>query len=116
MKQSITAKQLNELSDGSKEKLREWWKPKEGDLYLSVQTALSWNQKKLPKPFKSVFKNGSPYEDEISIAYPLLSIGQMIEFINDNDQNWRLDSCLTGSIIIYACDDLWEVVKEVLEK
>lgn len=58
MKQHVTPEQLSDLSEHGKARLREWWRPKHCDLY--------W-------PSGS---NGSGTRD-----YPLLSIGQMIEFL-----------------------------------
>jgi len=110
MKQHITTEQLDfELNDKGKAKLRSWWKPKIGDLYI-------WHDgDKTPK-------------------YPLLSIGQMIEFLKEqgsfgmeeveksNGTNiktiWELDS-INEWIHIgekeELCDSLWEAVKDVLK-
>jgi len=89
MKQHITVKQLNELSEKGKKRLRKWWD-----------------------------------KDEQYVKHyplPLLSIGQMIEFLVKNDafdDNWQ------GSVILPCrfdeinklCDALFSAVKEVLEK
>lgn len=121
MKQNITIEQLNELSDKGKEKLREWWKPKEGDLtdcgtyyydgeYVFFENKMDGNQK----------------------CYPLLSIGQMIEFLDDNKMIMDIDphyqiGYLHGEKFIVGgkticwwdkelCDVLWLAIKKVLEK
>jgi len=46
-----------------------------------------------------------------------LSIGQMIEFLDDKTKNIYLLEDLSGSSegYKYLCDDLWEKVKEVLK-
>ena len=111
MKQHITPKQLNELSEKGKERLRKWWLPKEGDWYV-------WYPKdKKVKPNKEEYLLRrdvlTPMEldfnaaglwgmgmwDEIDeeeaekffqhkkLGYlPLLSIGQMIEFLGEHDE------------------------------
>lgn len=94
MKQNITKDQLNELSEKGKEKIRGWQM----------------------EPYK-----GTWYEGELS---PLLSIGQMIEFLGDfcidvDLSNGKLNG--TGYITearedgMELCDALWEACKEVLE-
>lgn len=144
MKQYIDVEQLNELSDKAKERLREWWKPKDGDLYAHF----------IDKDFKMYglhIYQGSTSKSELwhimdgtdpdSFArtqgsYPLLSIGQMIELIDENDvgewgiHNQAGDGWTISSNNLYApqyyipqhgtdsdsvCDCLWEAVKYILE-
>lgn len=100
MKQHITIEQLNELSDKAKEKLREWWEPEE-------------------YPF---------YDDEREMQdlyemFPLMSIGQMIEFLDYHNRQPQLNFALvdtlhTGKLFPpdFMCDALWEAVKLVLEE
>jgi hypothetical protein len=108
MKQHITRDQLNELNEEQKKKLKNWWHPEYGDF--------------------------TDYDDEeeqegVSIL-PLLSIGQMIEFLHCREdhyvhtvQSW---SSMTWEIEIEVfdiktkyrhfvlCDALWMAVKGTL--
>jgi len=69
-----------------------------------------------------------------SIELPLLSIGQMVEFLWEHDEKWELGyalagelsastcECCAGSIdyseidVIGLCDALWQACKEVLNE
>lgn len=103
MKQNITPKQLNELSKKGKEKLGRWWYGKKVEAF--------------------------EYEFNLT-ELPLLSIGQMIEFLDEytnigelvkierlrGNNGWIVDA---GSIVTdeeELIDNLWEAVKEILEK
>lgn len=113
MKQHITIEQLNELSGKGKAKLTEYILP------------------------RTEFKNLK----ELYSFYPLLSIGQMLEFLDEQEAYSILnrpgeERWVTGIIKDYnlgegwieeeyiinahkgeeLCDALWEAVKEVLEK
>ena len=83
MKQRITEKQLRGLSEKGRSNLRKWWNS-EGSSYPTIQHMIG----------------------------PLLSIGQMIEFLKDNYQAtekiWLFDNHLV--------DKLWEACREILEK
>ena len=115
MKQHITTKQLDELSEKGKKKLRKWWKPKEEE-YI----AHAW--------------------DGIQ-DLPLLSIGQMIEFLDDEryfdevniiqkypyirrpkhggkwsvKNTWGWDGPEGEKYQIELCDALWSACKEILD-
>ena len=133
MKQHITEEQLNELSDKAKERLGEWWKLQyqnhklsEGDPILYLKT---WGR--TPDYF---------YVDRVRPKHtlPLLSIGEMIEFLDENYKDIRInhDKNIEGFAWQFChyyqdirergyryhnrkpelCDALWEAVKEVLEK
>lgn len=102
MKQHITINDLNTLSEEGKKRLRAYWKPKEYDLYYSESYS------------------GEPivYEERIGLEYkgeqlPLLSIGQMIEFLIKDTIY-----VVYGPIELEEnlADILWSAVKEVLEK
>ena len=141
MKQHITVEQLNELSEKGKEKLRKWWKPQDTDLV--------WNWKNKGEPEINHACNyqeawdSSAGSDGYGNCFPLLSIGQMIEFLDDkrlhvpyNNDNlveffgvskyglghWYVgvdgsdELASTDHIRLELCDALWEAVKEVLEK
>ena len=114
MKQHITAKQLNELGEKGKDRLRKWWEPEEGNWYLDEDECqmVVWC-----------------CEDDVKETdLPLLSIGQMIEFLGEKWKDELFVSDWADSSIgtyylpvrkIYEgklCDTLWQAVKEVLEK
>jgi hypothetical protein len=127
MKQRITAEQLNELSQKGKDKLRDWWRPEEGDWYCHTKktkqyTILNSNDSDWGMDY---YQGDKPRKKDL----PLLSIGQMIEFLDDNNEksiffDWEkyLDVSVypDGEIAFEItpkgfCDALWEAVKEVLE-
>ena len=173
MKQHITIHQLNELSDKGKEKLRDWWEPDLGDLYIREIDFLEIEKfnkfadmmnRKLTEAEKSTgrkqryFKHkniediNEKYDVEQVVikkitkkarntsVFPLLSIGQMIEFlmnnvmgepydlelhINNAGSSLRLgltEKKIIGSSYIdnsedpQVVDTLWQAVKNVLEK
>ncbi len=109
MKQHITVKQLKELSDFGKGKLRKWWG--------------KGKQK----------KNAYWWTDKLNL--PLLSIGQMIEFLDEQSgEDISSYSERAGNVHTVGkpwhhwftihwdkeydelCDALWEAVKEISEK
>ena len=107
MKLHISQAQLDELSEKGKEKLVGW-----GEKHCDTFTTID-----LPQ------EHGERQE---SIELPLLSIGQMIEFLGDT---WLHDLAdvwgKDHSYLFYEettptpgelCDALWEACKEVLEK
>lgn len=103
MKQHITEEQLNELSEKGKERLRKWWKPKEYDLYMNEEGEVS-----------SVW---CCEDDVTSTDMPLLSIGQMIEFLNEYGEIYLgTVKIITWEPTQELFDVLWQSVKEVLEK
>lgn len=140
MKQHITAKQLNKLSDKGLKKLRKWWKPRVGDLFcffyddgsIGEEVVRDCDCTFLDHDYKR--KTIDTHLFGVREMYLLLSIGQMIEF---------LDRKRTGSInkpwfeslsdgvsiardlrvrgVTYLprasmwCNMLWELVKEILE-
>jgi hypothetical protein len=106
MKQHITVKQLDKLDEKEKLQLRKWWEKHKKDEYILASRICK----------EHILGSGEKvYVDIHGWQLPLLSIGQMIEFIVDYGENWRLDGALTGAVI-NPCDDLWEDVKEILEK
>lgn len=121
MKQHIEVTQSNELGDKAKERLRGWWRPQVGDF---------WNDDGYERCVDSDYKQGI-YDN------PLLSIGQMIEFLDENKEEfdviyktrneWGVGSYerdgyngdFIYSFVEYCdelCDALWEAVKDTLEK
>lgn len=113
MKQYITIEQLNELSYDAKRALRKWWKPKLGDWYVCEHPA--WSK----TPALATYKH---HAWKSKRGYPLLSIGQMIEFLNEHPEKFDLskrgqwgDGYFDFNWDGELCDMLWEQVKEVLE-
>lgn len=129
MKQRITVQQLNKLTDAQKEQLRDWWKPCEGDqAYCDNYDTIT------------VHENGDEYEKNrmiwINCGYsllannplPLMSIGQMIQFIQEKRPQLkgisknRFDKWFvnleTGQLGYKdeLCDALWETVTQILKQ
>jgi hypothetical protein len=128
MKQHITEKQLNELSKEAKEGLSLWW-----DKRTNVSIEDEQSTCKIT------------YYPDFLKRTPLLSIGQMIEFLDEhrktilyitklecghNNFVWSTGSfsCIGNHTQdkkeskrlhdagVELCDSLWEAVKEVLNK
>lgn len=129
MKQHITIKQLNELSEKNKKKFREaFWKISDGDLLVYGDYKDRLGKEVI------VFKYGMIPADEDNFGYKLLSIGQMIEFLDEKNYDWKnklfaIENDLNGEPKRWItqhpryfpfhsefCDALWESVKEILEK
>lgn len=140
MKQYITEEQLNGLSKKAKKKLISWWVPQNGDKFLNYAGGVFYGEStgfedETYTPDKISYKDTLGEGKETNL--PLLSIGQMIEFllteaeINDFTYSrvvpyWQIEITnrsigrgATGHIdigdSIELCDVLWEAVKEVLE-
>jgi hypothetical protein len=132
MRQRITKDQLLSLSEDQRKKLREWWKPEVGDHYIH------WNDE-FPDAFDENYV-GDYLEKEAGYAYydserypeehacPLLSIGQMIEFLDERERLGIYGELLLNGQMVRVrsrwleyppgqlCDTLWQAVKEILEK
>lgn len=128
MKQSVNIAQLNELSEKGQKRLRKWWKPQPFDLFYN--RIRLFDRRKPPESHVYVVdgllfdvestKHMRP-QDVVVADLPILSIGQMIEFLDehnkdkltyalidpDSENNWPVNE---------LCDKLWEAVKEALEK
>lgn len=130
MKQRITIEQLRELSDTELAKLKEWWEPMNGDAYTNSEGYEVGGGENCVFFIDEIEGNRIVYGDYICVwnieeVDPLLSIGQMIEFLGDNE---ALESDFNGSTVIRTdtcppeynytsiCDALWEVVKKVLKE
>ena len=142
MKQNININQLNELSSKGKKRLRKWWEPSQGDFHV-----FNWNlDSRKPKDYglDMVHDCGSveARRENDDDSLPLLSIGQMIEFLYDNNIQIVFTSNDTAQVstapnghfsLAYfdqsnpspklnentrneVVDLFWEAVKEVLEK
>lgn len=130
MKQHITVEQLGELSDEEKDKLR----------IFGLEHCITQGSIWACWAYRELYPNKKPeYNMWIEIGdvtyeygydpnyyvenYPLLSIGQMIEFLVEYDIKTTGSSLylLEGFSATYGsldgvelCDDLWEAVKAVL--
>ena len=98
MKQHITPKQLNELSEKGRERLRKW-------AYYEGQRSRGCDLFTDGKYANTI--QGSTNFD-VDKHYPLLSIGQMIEFL--------VDGCIHLPLNDELCDELWDSVKKVLDE
>lgn len=108
MKQHVTKEQFNECSDAVKQR---------------------WNEYAVQRGFIRLVKKNDP-EMFATITYAemdLPTIGQMIEFLNENVKHFSImknqdeSEWLIGYVnYLYRnkdlCDSLWEAVKEVLNK
>lgn len=125
MKQHITPDQLNELTPEAKEKLREWWEPEEGDSFAREFKDGEMQTETVYHSWIGSYEDNKPDQS----CFPLLSIGQMIEFLADNSNGYYEHSYIDdnfnkqvsiGNVAVGwrndLCDDLWQAVKEVLEK
>jgi len=123
MKQYITREQLDELSEGGKERLLDWWQYSSGGFVVDYLGGCGDSDH-----CESIVSSFADIEGN------LLSIGQMIEFLFDNDYGpqihsndtafywtvepekkldcWKKDKYENSEL----CDALWEAVKEILEK
>ena len=130
VKQRITIDQLNELTDEQKQRLREWWKPQGSDIYYNTHFKTS-NSIRVNEYTNIEAGNIQNSLEGQNWLRPLLSIGQMIELLQDkvacfNMSNMfaRTDNSSIGlgvfkpkSFDIRAdelCDALWETVKKLL--
>jgi hypothetical protein len=132
MKQHITPKQLEELSEQGKEKLRAWWKPQEGDWFM----CLCHGEKHLLHDDNDEgCEVGNDYFhrfNDIEKPLPLLSIGQMIQYLDEHrdkddfvplaidkgEYEWHVYSVSKKPSYrsVELCDCLWEAVKKELEE
>lgn len=139
MKQHITEKQLEELTDTQKEYLRSWaiTRAKAGDFWTvpnngSYGGIILYDHN---SPYETRTRNKVCYVDEGEVRtdrfqmtdedhngeypLPMLSIGQMIEFLSSKEgdslqidiYNFEGKPKANGKIL---CDALWEDVKAVL--
>lgn len=146
MKQYISEKQINELSGEGKERLGEWWEPVRGDLcvhdYGGVCVITNNHTYELVAGYEP--RPGVKVDVQIMKMpkkefLPLLSIGQMIEFLDEHidssisslaidrgEHQWHvyaLDSIPTKPgigngcpfVVPELCDALWEATKKILE-
>lgn len=128
MKQRIRQSDLEQLSKEGLAKLQKLWRPRTYDLYLYGFSEF-------------IILPGSDYTEKKDGMYPLVSIGQMIDFLSERlgslyiadidaqpyvyieeDCRWVVTKKVGGGMIWTdngtheLCDALWEAVKEVLNK
>lgn len=135
MKQRITIEQLNELTDEQMKRLREWWYPNNVRLYDQYAIRYKYDDVMRFEPaiyLGDYFRSEKPstiFDDvRVGEALPLLSIGQMIEFIHFKRKRISIDTSEFGwevvartgdeasaSIQEELCDALWETVKRIIE-
>lgn len=125
MKQRITIEQLEELNDQQKKQLRDWWmgsSPRLSDLYVVLVKYDDVTRYEGPyvnsghRDFLEDFHTGE--------ALPLLSIGQIIDLLNDgnkrvsictHDGQWEVVAhSKYAAIEPELCDALWDVAKRLL--
>jgi len=121
MKQHIQVKQLGRLSRKGRKRLAKWWTPEQGD----------WVAEYIKEPSYKCVNMCTVGVDErewhLKYSLPLLSIGQMIEFLDENNRGHEGANILPlvksfdkdyvdVEPVDKWCDALWEATKEVLEK
>lgn len=148
MRQHIAVDQLNELSDKGKEKLLEWWNCLDSEVCPRCGSKTnefdrgedSWDSPGYPMyvcPNCDATYHGwwaqwmptdNDNEDYPKQLEPLLSIGQMIEFLGEQDYLLNIhQGQLSGKYYVWdrrkekpnrneLCDALWSATKECLEK
>ncbi len=130
MKQHITKKDIEQLDKRQNEALHKWWKPKKGDR-ACYRNSDVWHL------ICYVDNEGTMYSGREDLILKeehvlLLSIGQMIEFLAQDEKSisWMIrgnDKMASVRVAregekfepIYAdnlCDALWEAVKDKLNK
>ncbi len=109
MKQHIDKSQLNELSEKGEEKLSDWYEENNAAGQIVFRKDLS-------DFFVTDYRDGMQFFPKGCI--PLLSIGQMIEFLDSQELTvGPLRDYADGSTEVEElCDELWQAVKEVLEE
>jgi hypothetical protein len=112
MKRRITIKQLNELTDEQKQKLREQWKPQEGDwVYDAIEGTHiivlsevdyrigSFLYSKTPFISNDGIRRYEPTTEIKKYWLPLLDISQMIELLQNNPDKVKFD--YDETIVVY---------------
>lgn len=103
MKQNISTKDLELLTEEGKKRLIEWWKPR--------------------KPENQIWSNSAGGGGIIYPNLPRLSIGECIEFLDENSQllgfhkgvkDWMVVDGNNNCFNIELIDALWNAVVEVL--
>lgn len=137
MKQHLELADLDKLTPEGKERLRKWWTPSKGDHI--VQDVTRYGKREVDEYLVCQAEKLGPYwtiaidfeYDTVSKkdCLPLLSIGQLIEFImeyannieiimDDSDLTWhvRVGDDSYGSPDIEFIDALWDAALEILNE
>ena len=85
MKQTITVKQLQELTEEQKERLREWWVVREGDRFFAKGKWEDIAGESAPGCVESYDFDGESWDKKDCL--PLLSVGQCIELLEEKYPN-----------------------------
>lgn len=127
MKQHIIIEQLHELSEKGRERLRKWWNWEKRDLFYCFIQKKTWAIGEFN--WEKTKDIDHPCEKDL----PLLSIGQMIEFLGEKKKDihiertdsvdvWTISTCYDydkewkfGEDKKELCDALFTAVKEILE-
>jgi hypothetical protein len=124
MKQHITPKQFKQLSDEQQKKLIEWWTPQEGDQAVCQYGVFTVHKK---DNADEMIWCDCGYSLPPSDPFPLVSIGQMIQFIQEKKpllksiSKARFDKWIVNietATLGYKdelCDALWEATTRVLK-
>ena len=124
MRQRITVENLAELSPEQQEKLRVWWKHEEYDVFVSKRDNYSHSVDWVCGDEIHYFYSGAKSYTcvGIKICLPFLSIGQLLQLLDDfteepslKNENLRLSinrtMWLGNSKLV---DSLFQAVKEIL--
>jgi hypothetical protein len=139
MKQRITVEQLRELTPEQQERLRVWWKPENGDYFTTQYGENRWSYNNMVGACVgyhncelTIDDGDNPSEQPEVDSLPLLSIGQMIELLQDKVTYFSMHNMFayltTDRRIGWGvmkpqyfdiradelCDALWEAVKAAL--
>ncbi|MNP52803.1 hypothetical protein D3C76_1472190 [compost metagenome] len=101
MKQRIAIDQLNELSEDQKDRLQGLWKPQRGDMFFNTQNN-----------FVLLAEAGDLLSKKDCL--PLLSIGQMIEILQEYDRFVDIWYIEKNVFMPNLCDVLWDELKKIL--
>ncbi|WP_410770986.1 hypothetical protein [Fontibacillus sp. BL9] len=111
MKQNIDIQQYSELDDVQKRRMLEWWNPIRGDLFF-------FTDRNLVLIVEAASDEGIESIGELipkQKCEPLLSIGQMIQYILSRSRTWQfISDCIQYDCIQFNrefADSLWEAVK-----
>jgi hypothetical protein len=115
MKQRITVEQIKELSEEQRVKLLGGWKPRYFDIFW---TGSAYDLKVVERveddgliiAVDGYFCGSREFKDDYH--FPLLSIGQMIEYLQNTGNDWTLHGSDWDSKDI--CDLLWKRVVHYL--
>jgi hypothetical protein len=127
MTQRISASHLDQLTAHQKHNLRRWWSPQIGDWFLDSkgnERLYAWSDGLMRAKSDGMFDPAYDLDDPKLL--PLLSIGQMIEYIEES-HNTTLKSWQEWDVAIdqgvgtekhfsapQLVDALWAACKEVL--